>query len=185
MKIKPRNMLLLLAAVCGLPIVFSYLAFYVWKPQTTMNYGELITPAPLAGSLTDLEGRPVGLETLRGKWVMLYASSAQCDETCKQLLYYMRQARTAQGEHMDRIERVWVITDSATPDAAWLKDYPGMKLLRGTPSLPAPQSASRHIYLLDPLGNVFMRYPDNPEPKRIIKDLSRLMKFSNVDRGAK
>jgi hypothetical protein len=38
---------------------------------------------------------------------------------------------------------------------------------------------------MDPLGKLIMRYPENPEPKRIIKDLARLMKFSNVDRGAK
>lgn len=185
MKNNARKMLLLLAAVCGLPIVLSYLAFYIWKPQKTMNYGELISPAPLAGTFTDLEGKPATVSSLRGKWVLLYAAPAACNDTCRQLIYYMRQARTAQGEDMERIERVWIITDEAAPDAAWLKDYAGMKILRGKPVLPAPVDAARHLYLLDPLGNLIMRYPENPEPKRIIKDLARLMKFSNVDRGAK
>ena len=185
MKNNARNMLLLLAAVCGLPIVLSYLAFYVWKPEKTMNYGELITPTPLAGPLVNLDGSAFELTSLRGKWVLLHADRAACDEHCKQLIYFMRQARIAQNEGMERIERVWVITDNGAPDATWLKDYTGMKVLRGAPQLPAPADASRHIYLLDPLGNLILRYPDNPEPKRIIKDLARLMKFSNVDRGAK
>jgi len=185
MKNNARKMLLLLVAVCGLPIVLSYVAFYVWKPEKTMNYGELIEPAGLQGSFTDLSGTAVSVESLRGKWVLLYAGPAGCEAACKQLIYYMRQSRTAQGEHMDRIERVWVITDQGTPDANWLKDYPGMKVWRGEPRLPAPADPARHVYLLDPLGKLIMRYPENPEPKRIIKDLSRLMKFSNVDRGAK
>lgn len=187
MKTSPRKMLLLLATVCGLPIALSYLAFYVWQPQGTMNYGELITPAapPPEARLVKLDGTPFALSSLRGKWVMVHTNTAACDAACRQLIYYMRQVRTAQGEEMNRIERLWVITDEATPDAAWLKDYPGMQVVRGTLALPAAQSPSRHIYLLDPLGNVMMRYPENPEPKGLIKDLGRLMKYSNVDRGVK
>ena len=185
-KNNPRRMLLLLAAVCGLPIVLSYLAFYIWPPQTTMNYGELITPTPLPeGALTDLEGKPFALSSLRGKWTLLHADASRCDEPCRQLIYFMRQVRTAQGEEMNRIERLWLVTDAGTPDATWLKDYKGMQIARGTLPLPAVQAPSRHIYLIDPLGNLIMRYPENPEPKRIIKDLSRLMRFSNVDRGVK
>jgi len=37
-----------------------------------------------------------------------------------------------------------------------------------------------HIYLIDPLGNLMMRYPRDPEPARIIKDLQRLLKYSRI-----
>jgi cytochrome oxidase Cu insertion factor (SCO1/SenC/PrrC family) len=179
-------MLLLLAAVCGLPIVLSYLAYYVWKPTDTMNYGELISPSPVSDAgFVNLDGTPFSIASLRGKWVLLHANQAACDSACRTLLYYMRQARTAQGQERDRIERLWVITDQGTPDEGWLKDYPDMKVVRGQPLLPAAGSMTDHIYLLDPMGALILRYPASPEPKRIIKDLARLMKFSNVDRGVK
>lgn len=185
MKNDTRKIFLLIAAICGLPIVLSYLAYYVWRPDGTMNYGELISPpAPLAGSLTALDGTRFTPGTLRGKWVLVHANKAACDDNCRQLMYYMRQARAAQGMERERIERLWIITDDGTPDANWLKEYPGMKIVRGQPALPATD-ASRHLYLVDPFGNVILRYPEHPVPKRIIKDLERLMKYSNQDRGAK
>lgn len=186
MKSNPKKMLLIMAAVCGLPIVLSYLAFYLWQPGRTMNYGELIEPPQrFAGQLVSADGAPFSIDALRGKWVLLHADKGACDDNCRQLIYYMRQARTAQGMERERIERVWIITDQSAPDANWLKDYPGMRVVRGAAQLPAPVDASRHIYLLDPLGNLILRYPENPIPKRIIKDLERLMKYSNVDRGVK
>jgi cytochrome oxidase Cu insertion factor (SCO1/SenC/PrrC family) len=38
----------------------------------------------------------------------------------------------------------------------------------------------RAIYLVDPLGQVMMRYPDQPDPKKMIKDFQRLMKYSRL-----
>ena len=41
-----------------------------------------------------------------------------------------------------------------------------------------PGSVGEHIYLVDPLGNLMMRYPAEPDPSRVIKDLERLLKYS-------
>ena len=41
-------------------------------------------------------------------------------------------------------------------------------------------AAADHIYLIDPLGNLMMRFPRDPEPGRMIKDLSRLLKASRI-----
>jgi hypothetical protein len=43
---------------------------------------------------------------------------------------------------------------------------------------PAEQDAAAHIYLVDPLGNLMMRFPVDPDPARVIKDLKQLLKFS-------
>jgi hypothetical protein len=45
---------------------------------------------------------------------------------------------------------------------------------------PAPVAAADHIYIIDPLGNLMMRFPRDPEPARMIKDLSRLLKASRI-----
>jgi hypothetical protein len=45
---------------------------------------------------------------------------------------------------------------------------------------PAPHAAADHIYLVDPLGNLMMRYPRDADPRRMVKDLARLLKHSKV-----
>lgn len=38
----------------------------------------------------------------------------------------------------------------------------------------------RHIYLADPHGNVMMRWPASPDLKRMLADLKRLLKASQI-----
>jgi hypothetical protein len=42
----------------------------------------------------------------------------------------------------------------------------------------AAGAVTDHIYVLDPLGNLMMRYPRDPDPKRMIEDLQRLLRTS-------
>ena len=43
-----------------------------------------------------------------------------------------------------------------------------------------PGTPTDHIYLVDPLGNLMMRFPRDPDPARMIKDLKRLLKYSRI-----
>jgi len=36
------------------------------------------------------------------------------------------------------------------------------------------------IYLVDPLGNLMMRWPKDPDPKKISSDLKKLLKYSRI-----
>jgi hypothetical protein len=47
-------------------------------------------------------------------------------------------------------------------------------------ALPVGGALRDHIYLIDPLGNVMLRYPRDPEPNRMKKDLSRLLRASRI-----
>jgi hypothetical protein len=44
--------------------------------------------------------------------------------------------------------------------------------------LPAPDTPRDHIYLIDPFGNLMMRFPRGVDPQRMKKDIDRLMKVS-------
>ena len=37
-----------------------------------------------------------------------------------------------------------------------------------------------HIYLIDPLGNLVLRFPKNEDPAKMKKDLERLLKYSRI-----
>ncbi len=185
MKLSPRKTLLLLAAVCSLPVVASYFTFYVIQPGKRMNYGELVQPKSLPGeSLAGLDGRAFDIGELRGRWVMLTVDASVCDQACRHKLYTMRQVRTAQGKEMARVERLWLLTDGGTPTADLLNEYDGTVVARSNTTLvkalPAKASATDYVWLLDPLGNVMMRYPKDPDAKRMVKDFERLLKYSRI-----
>lgn len=181
-----RKILLILAAVCVLPLLASYAMYFLWRPDSTMNYGQLMSPQALpTEAMTTVDGKPFEFASLKGRWTMVLADGGNCDARCEELLYFIRQVRKAQGENQDRIERVWLVSDAAVPKAELVKAIDGMYVVRaaGTATLAAfsaePQRP-RAIYLVDPLGQIMMRYPDNPEPKKMIKDFQRLMKYSRL-----
>jgi hypothetical protein len=185
-----RTMFFLVLAICAAPMIFSYLTYYVIKPQGRTNYGEIIDPRkypiPDLGSAS-IDGKPASLEQFKGKWILLQVDSAECQKACAQKLYYMRQLRLTQGKEMERIERVWLITDDAPLDIAQMKEYDGTQFLRVDAQklaswLPVIEGtkASDHLYMIDPLGNLMMRFPKDPDANKIKKDIGRLLKASSI-----
>lgn len=185
-----RRKLFFVLAICAAPLLASYFTYYVIKPESRTNYGTLLDPRnysmPALGS-TALDGTALSLEAYKGKWLMLQISDADCQDSCKKRLYDMRQLRAAQGKDMERLERVWLITDDKPLDTVLMREYDGMRHLRVTRQalqawLPveAGTELSDHIYLVDPLGNLMMRYPKDADPNKIKKDLVKLLKASSI-----
>jgi hypothetical protein len=177
----------LLALVTVAPVVASYLAFYVWRPEQFKNYGELIDVTPLSGvpAAEPQAKPPFDLEPLRGHWVILMVDSGNCVGVCKEKLWQMRQLRLTQGKDMDRVTRVWLVDDGATPPSELTKEYEGTLVVqaKGSPLMakfPAGEGQRNHLFLVDPLGNLMMRFPKDADPSRIKKDLTHLLKVSRI-----
>jgi hypothetical protein len=183
---KKLTSLWLILALTITPVAASYLLYYFWPPARTVNYGELIEPRTLpdpALALTD--GSPFRLSQLKGKWVLASVDAGRCDAHCDRKLVYMRQLRLTQGKNADRVERVWLVSDDATPGGETTAQYQGTWIVRARGAglierFPAPAAATDHIYLIDPLGNLMMRFPREPDPRLMIKDLVRLLKASQI-----
>ncbi len=178
---KGRRTLLLLAAVAIAPVVASYSAYYLFPREQRTNYGELLAvPAPpLDGTRAD--GRPFALSELRGKWVLWVSAPGNCGTTCQRDLFATRQARTIQGREMERVQRVLLVTDDATPDAALLAQHPDLLVAHVRPEVLVrlPAGADR-IYLVDPLGNLVLAFPGDPDIKRVAKDIERVLRASRI-----
>lgn len=185
-----RWKLFLIILVCAAPIILSYFTYYVIKPQSRTNYGTLLDPRDYPIPALDtrlLDGDAVTLDAYKGKWIMLQVDQAECTATCQAKLYDMRQLRLTQGKEMDRIERVWLITDKQPLDTILIREYDGTHMLRANAKavqkwLPvdAGTTAVDHIYLIDPRGHLMMRYPKNADPNKIKKDLYKLLKASAI-----
>jgi hypothetical protein len=177
---------LAILVLCAAPVVAAWLAYFVWPPASRVNYGELIEPHPLSDP--DLERVGDGrfrLSSLRGKWLLVQLDGGGCGEACRSKLMYMRQLRLTQGKDMDRIERVWLVTDAAPVDPALVREFEGTYPVRaaGSPlvrEFPAADDAKQHIYLVDPLGNLMLRWSGAPDPNGMKRDLSRLLRASRV-----
>lgn len=199
-KIKGRWKLFIVLAVCAAPMIASYLAYYVIKPEGRTNYGTILDPrlypmpelhARLLGASdandTNNADKQNGLMAYRGKWIMLTIDSGSCDAACQKKLYDLRQLRLAQGKEMDRIERVWAVVDEQAVDTLLLREYDGMHVLKADADalrkwLPTEDGSqiSEHIYMIDPLGNLMMRFPKNADPNKIKKDISKLLRASAI-----
>lgn len=181
-----RIKLLAIAGLCLAPFVAASIAYFYWQPQGGANYGELIPARPLIDPpLRHLDRRAFKLSELRGKWVLLQLDEAACAAACQAKLYHMRQVRLAQGREMGRIERVWLILDEAPLETLLMREYDGTRMLRaaGSPivgEFPPPDAARDHIYLIDPLGNLMLRFPKDADPRRMHKDLARLLRASRI-----
>lgn len=180
-----QRKLLLLMAIFAAPVVLAYGLFFLWTPGGHVNYGELMEPRPLPeAALRDIEGRAFSLSRLRGKWLLVHWDSGDCGERCRQKLYFMRQVRLAQGKDMMRVERVWLLEDELRPAAELVAEYAGTWIVDGGSALrqyfPAPGAPRDHVYLVDPHGNVMLRFPADPDPRRMVKDLGRLLRVSRA-----
>ncbi|MBX3607555.1 MAG: hypothetical protein KF788_19905 [Piscinibacter sp.] len=187
-----RLKMLLILLVCAAPVVASYLAYYVFRPDGRTNYGTLIDPLrpiPAALPLAGLDGQPVDPKTLRGQWLLVVVGGGACDAGCEKLLWLQRQVREALGREKDRLDKVWLIDDAAAPRPETLqavRDGDAVTVLRTDPAAlaewlaPAPGHAlEQHLYVVDPLGMWMMRMPADPEPARLKRDLERLLRASS------
>lgn len=171
----PRNKILLIGAVCVAPLVLGTLAYVLrWNVGAPSNYGELLPPQELFG--------PPFVPRLRGKWVLVAFDAAACDAWCEKKLYYLRQLRRAQGKDMDRVVRLWVVTQGGSPRAELMQAFEGTEVfhpnrafLRHFPGNPVD-----YIYLVDPQGNLMLRWPRDADPSRMLKDLQRLIKVTRT-----
>jgi hypothetical protein len=96
----------------------------------------------------------------------------------------MRQVRLTQGKDQERIERLWLIPDGVPPSPNIEAEYRGTRthvLANGDflARLPAADSPRDHIYVIDPFGNLMMRFPRNVDPQLMKKDVAKLMKNSS------
>jgi len=169
-----RVKLALLLALFAIPLVAAWAAYVSGRlAGGAANYGTLLPPRQLDDP---------ALVALRGKWVLVSIDRAGCAAACERKLYYMRQVRRAQGRQMNRVERLWIVTDAGAPAPALLAAIEGTHLARADARLaagfPAERAATDHIYLVDPLGNLMLRFPSDPNPSKVVKDLERLLKYS-------
>lgn len=186
-----RVKMILVLLLCAAPVIASYFTYYVVRPEGRTNYGELILPTrslPASLGLRSLDGSAVLPEALYKQWLLVVVSPSSCDAACEKQLFMQRQLQQMLGRESTRLDKVWLVTDDAPLAPALLQALqaePTVTVLRadraqvGAWLQPAAgQPLEAHLYLVDPMGEWMMRFPSMPEPARVKRDLSRVLRAS-------
>jgi cytochrome oxidase Cu insertion factor (SCO1/SenC/PrrC family) len=185
MKLSPRTKAFLVMAVFAAPIVASVGTYLFLHPQPTGNYGELLLPPAQVTTqpFTREDGTAFRFGDLQDRWILVASDSGQCPTPCAQKLHMMRQVRIALGRDASRVVRVFVVDDVKAPNKSVLEPVEDLMVILTPRALALPPGAANdraHIYLVDPRGNVMMRWPESPDFRRMLKDLQTLLKASQI-----
>ena len=126
------------------------------------------------------------MKDFHGKWVLVHVDSGACNEACQKKLYYMRQVRLVQGKEKHRIERLWLINDDVNPEDKLLNDFEETYFVKAQHSemldqIETKDAQTKYIYLIDPMGNLMMRFPEAVDGTKMGQDLKRLLHVSQME----
>ncbi len=194
-RLSGRLQFLLLAVLFFAPFVSAWLLYFYFpaqRPTRTTNYGELVLPVrPLPQwTWAQPDGNRAPSRSLRGKWLLVQRVRADCDTACADRVLMTRQLRTALAADRDRVQRVLLVDDPARLaglSQRFSAEHPDL-LLRAA-SEPGAAAAffenddPQALFLIDPLGNYLMTYPDRgtqPDFKGMQTDMRKLLKLSHI-----
>jgi hypothetical protein len=173
--------------VVATPMLAAYWIFHSGSaiPTSTINKGELITPATQVGTLPYTEISPAAMQG-DIKWQIFTVATHRCDQACADQLYLSRQVHIRLAKEAHRIQRVLVLLDAAEGAQApsdYLADG-GLQVV----SLPQHQwqsafslagsTAPAGITLVDQNGFAMMNYTTQHTGNDLLADLTRLLKYS-------
>jgi cytochrome oxidase Cu insertion factor (SCO1/SenC/PrrC family) len=185
--------LLLMVAVFAAPVIAAWFLYLnpEYLPAGRTNKGELISPvAPLPAELglRTLAGGAFDPGELAGKWTLVYLHAGACGDRCKSRLVDLRQIRLAVGESQMNVDRLWILADppatGGMPDLGGGLDGMQVALADAAAAdrllalLGEGAAALGRIYILDPMGNLMMRYAPDAPAKDTLQDMERLLKAS-------
>lgn len=190
---KSQRTLLALFAIFVVPLLIAAIMFAMrgqWSLGNPVSHGQLIYPAQPVSQFDFITTANIShsKEFLQGKWTFILYIPAACNLECEAALFKLRQTIRATGKDINRVQYMLLSQPSAAPmvDPALQQRHPQMsvgQLIKWQTDVNAEQQELLKTglgYLIDPLGNVMMRYDTNTTSKGLLKDLKKLLRVSNI-----
>ena len=180
----------LLIAVFVVPLLVA-IAMYTMRDDIPMvksvSHGQLIHPAePIKElELTLAAGDQHNLDQLQGKWTYIFYAPNGCDLNCEASLFKLRQTRVATGREANRVQS-FIVTNINDNSQKILARYSQIQKSSQIQITLESQAKNNHqlekgkVYLIDPIGNLMMKYDVNSTSRGMLKDIKKLLKISNI-----
>jgi hypothetical protein len=173
------------------PLIVAWALYFGggWRPSGTTNHGIFVEPPVTLPEVRIADSGPDGSDgDLRGRWTMLYLDGGKCADRCREALDLSARVRLALGRRMARVQRAYiaegaggteVLPESQADLMVASASQPGIAdiLAALPPDLPRDGT---EILLVDPLGNLMMRFPIADDPKGMLEDIKKLLKLSRI-----
>lgn len=189
---KPWILIGILSAIFILPLIAAWILYFNinrW-PFGSTSHGEFIKPARqlVTASLPlPFAGGTLASDFFKGRWTLVYMSTAFCNPDCEEALYVTRQVRFAMGQQIKEVQRLYLVEGTPQNPGKLLRLHPDLTVVDianaagrsfaqqfSRDGHSAPQ-VGKFIYLVDPRGFYIMRYAINAKPEGLLKDLQHLL----------
>lgn len=173
-----RLQLILIVIAFAAPVLLAMALNTPWfrlKPDSTRNFGELVSPVI---AMADLGLAEEGAEDGQGSglWTLLWLPEAGSSD-CAQTLDLLRRLRLAEGREVDRVRIAYSADCAQAPGEAQLQ------LQAAASQTALSRLGQPGLWLLDPYGNAMMRYPLAFDGTGVKKDLARLLRYSKAGKA--
>lgn len=150
----------------------------VGVPEGTSNHGELMTPGLVV---------PKQVNVLQGgRWGLVMVGD-RCEQPCKDQLILMQQVHKSLGKEFGRMQSIWFKYQDH-------ELFPAEQITEKNPALTSRvteemsdwlavhqlPSDDYSIWLIDPLGNLVLRFSPGTDGRDILTDIRFLLKASKV-----
>ncbi|ATB65386.1 hypothetical protein [Pseudomonas mosselii] len=177
---KPRGrlqLLLILFVVLGPMILATFMyKLKFWVPEGRSYHGVMIGNG---------EGRAdIGIDAQDERWQLLVSAPEACAAECRQLVYLARQIQVGLGRDASRASHALAAAQPLAADYQALlgREYPQLRRY--------PLDVQRYVqkvgevgpqlWIVDPHGNLVLRYDAKVNGKHVLDDLRHLLKLSNI-----
>ncbi|MCF5701442.1 hypothetical protein [Pseudomonas syringae] len=170
-------LLIVLGVVGPMLLATGMYKLQFWVPEGRSYHGELIGNGQTRADL--------GVQADEERWQMLVTAPKDCAVDCQQLVYLARQIQIGLGREAGRASHALAAAQpvSADYEAKLTREYPQLQrysLDAGVFSKTTGDKATPQLWIIDPHGNLVLRYEPNVKGKDLLNDLRHLLKLSNI-----
>lgn len=176
------------------PVALAYIIFFFVDVKSFVNHGEILNPIVHIASfkLTDENNEIIAQDELTYKWRLISFVGSDCDQKCETRLFDTRQIHRSLGKNQHRISRMFVHLQPAGEALAKLiaethenviQVNGDTKVITEALGINARDDAAilnNETYIMDPMGNVMMRFTQEQPNKEFLYDLKKLLKASQI-----
>ncbi|MCU0070698.1 hypothetical protein N8H71_03825 [Pseudomonas koreensis] len=170
-------LLIVLGVVGPMILATGMYKLQFWVPEGRSYHGELIGNGQTRADL--------GIQADEMRWQMLVTAPKDCAVDCQQLVYLARQIQIGLGREAGRASHALAAAQPLTADyeAKLSREYPQLQrypLDSAAFSKATGDKATPQLWIIDPHGNLVLRYDPSVKGKDLLNDLRHLLKLSNI-----